>query len=269
MKKMFKLGVIGAGFMAHAIVDGAVVSGTVREKKMIISDKSEESFEKFSEFDVMTTLDNKVVAENSEYLLLAVKPQSFPEVAESLRGVNVENVISIMAGVTRYKIRKALGGKAKVCRCMPNLPCSIGAGMVAGDMSDYSSDIDGMQFITNLFSSLGEFLPVSENKLDAVTGISGSGPAYVYLFIQSLIEAGVANGLSESEAETLAIQTVVGGAEMVKRTEDKTIPQLIEAVCSKGGTTIEAMNSFEKDNFKGIVLNAVNACTARSKELSK
>jgi len=269
MKKTFKLGVIGAGFMAHAIVDGAVVSGAVREKKIIIADKNEDSFEKFSEFDVMTTLDNKTVAENSEYLLLAVKPQNFPEVAESLKGVSVEKVISIMAGVTRYKIRKALGGKAKVCRCMPNLPCSIGAGMAAADMTDFSSSPDDMQFIETLFTSLGEFLPISESKLDAVTGISGSGPAYVYLFIQGLIEAGVANGLDEGEAEALAVQTVIGGAQMVKRTPDKTVDELISAVCSKGGTTIEAMNSFENDNLKGAVLNAVNACVKRSKELSK
>lgn len=269
MRKMFRLGVIGAGFMAHAIVDGAVVSGAVREKKIIIADKNEESFEKFSEFDVMTTLDNKVVAENSEYLLLAVKPQNFPEVAESLKDVNVEKVISIMAGVTRYKIRKALGGKVKVCRCMPNLPCSIGAGMTAADVSDFSSDVDDLQFIETLFNAIGDFLPVSENKLDAVTGISGSGPAYVYLFIKCLTEAGVKNGLDEAEAEALAVQTVIGGAQMVKRTPDKSVDELISAVCSKGGTTIEAMNSFEKDNLEGIVLNAVNACVERSKELSR
>lgn len=268
MKKMFKLGVIGAGFMSHAIIRGAVASGFIREKKIILSSKHEESFERFEEFNLTTTLSNRAVAENSEYLLLAVKPQNFAEVAEELKGVNVEKVISIMAGVTRYRIRKSLGGKCMVCRCMPNLPCAIGSGMMAADISDFTRE-DDVEFISGLFSNLGVFMSVREDKLDAVTGISGSGPAYVYLFIQSLIEAGVKNGLTQDEATTLAVQTVSGGTEMVARETEKTIPELISSVSSKGGTTIEALRSFEKDDFKGSVIRAVDACVARSKELSK
>ena len=267
MKKSFKLGVIGGGFMAHAIIRGAILSGAVKEKKIILSSLHEEDFEKFADFKITTTLSNRVAAENCEYLLLAVKPQNFPDLAEDLKGVSVEKVISIMAAITRAKIKGALGGKSKVCRVMPNLPCSIGSGMVAGDVSDF--DADGAEFVKTLFSGIGEFMPIKEDKIDAVTGISGSGPAYVYLFIQSLVEAGVKNGLTQEQAITLAVQTVIGGAEMVKRTEDKTIPELISSVCSKGGTTIQAMNVFEKEDFKGTVCRAVDACVARAKELSK
>lgn len=268
MKKMFKLGVIGGGFMAHAIVKGAIKSGFIRDKKIIISAKAEGDFEKFEEFDVTTTLDNRAVAENSEYILLSVKPQSFAEVAEDLQGFQAEKVISIMAGVTRYRIRKALGGRAKVCRCMPNLPCSIGSGMMAADISDFT-DMDDVQFISSLFDSLGVFISISEDKLDAVTGISGSGPAYVYMFINGLIQAGKANGLTEEEAETLAVQTVIGGADMVASRGDTSISRLIQSVCSKGGTTIEAIKSFENDDFTGSIERAVNACVKRSKELSR
>lgn len=268
MKKMFKLGVIGGGFMAHAIVKGAIKSGFIRDKKIIISSKNESDFEKFEEFDVKTTLDNVAAANNSEYVLLCVKPQNFAEVAEDLHGVQVDKVISIMAGVTRYRIRKVFGGRAKVCRCMPNLPCSIGSGMMAADISDFT-DMDDIHFISSLFDSLGVFMSISEDKLDAVTGISGSGPAYVYMFINGLIQAGKINGLTEEEAETLAVQTVIGGADMVANRGDMSLTRLIQSVCSKGGTTIEAVKSFENDDFTGSIERAVDACVKRSKELSR
>lgn len=268
MKKMFKLGVIGAGKMAYAAIRGAILSGAVREKKIVLSSLHERDFEKFDEFEITTTLSNRAVAENSEYLLLAVKPQNFEEVAKDIEGIYVEKVISIMAGVSREKIKESLGEKSvKVCRVMPNLPCSIGEGIVAGDVSDF--DAEGKEFIAKLFEGLGGFLALREEKIDAVTGISGSGPAYVYLFIQSLIEAGMKNGLKEEEAEKLAVQTVIGGAEMVKRRGDTPISTLISSVCSKGGTTLEAMNVFEKEDFKGTVSRAVDACVKRAGELSK
>lgn len=151
---------------------------------------------------------------------------------------------------------------------MPNLPCSIGSGAMGVDMSDFNENPDDTQFITMLFNCLGVVLSLSEDKLDAVTGISGSAPAYVFMFIDGLIEAGVKRGLTRDEAATLAAQTVLGSAELLLN-GDKPIPELIKSVCSKGGTTIEAVKVLEERDLCGIVDDAVEACVNRSKELSK
>lgn len=270
MKKQFKLGVIGGGFMAQAILKGAIYSDTLKAKKIIVSDVSKKTLNVLEELGVATTESNREVAENCEYLLFAVKPQNLAEVAESLQGFKIEKAITIMAGVKKQKIKDLMGGEhCKIARAMPNLPCSIGSGMTGLDLSDFEGEIDDCSFIDSLFSNLGNILSVGEDKMDAVVGISGSGPAYVYMFIDGLIRAGVKQGLTEDEAKVLAVNTVAGGAEMVAHTEDKTIEQLISAVCSKGGTTIEAVESFRADDLYGVIDRAVSACVRRSKELSE
>lgn len=269
MKKKFKLGVIGCGFMANAILRGVVLSDFLAGKKIIVSDISEENLEKIDELGVYTCDDNRFVAENSEFLLFAVKPQNFADVVKSLGGFKPDKVISIMAGVKKNTIKNSLGmGMVKVARCMPNLPCSIGSGAVGVDMSDFNSDSDDIEFISKVFDALGIVLSVDESKMDAVTGISGSGPAYVFMFIDSLIDAGVKQGLTRDEAKVLAVQTVLGGAEMVQR-EEQSIKDLIMRVCSKGGTTIEAVKVLEEENFRQTVMDAVDACVKRAKELSE
>lgn len=270
MKKQFKLGVIGGGFMAQAILKGAIYSDSLRAKKIIVADVSRKTLDQLEELGVSTTESNADAAQNCEYLLFAVKPQNFPAVAEGLRGIPVEKAITIMAGVKKQKIKDLLGAPAlRVARAMPNLPCSIGSGMTGLDLSDFEGDVDDCSFIDSVFSNIGNVLNVGEEKMDAVVGISGSGPAYVYMFIDGLIRAGVKQGLSEDEAKVLAVNTVAGGAEMVAHTEDKTIDQLISAVCSKGGTTIEAVESFRRDDMYGMIDRAVAACARRSKELSE
>lgn len=269
MKKQFKLGVIGGGFMAYAIVKGAIESDFIRANKIVVSDCNAENLQKFKDYGCFTVTDNKRVAESCDYLFFAVKPQNFPAVCEDIRNCDCPNVISIMAGIEKKKIRAALPRVEKICRVMPNLPCSIGSGMVAADASDYTEQ-DDLQFFAGLFDALGAYLSVDESKMHAVTGISGSGPAYVFLFIKSLIEAGKKEGLTEDEACVLAAQTVAGGADMYiheKATTD--IDTLIRRVCSKDGTTERAMQSFEKDGFTAIVERAVEACVQRSKELAE
>lgn len=270
MKKQFKLGVIGGGFMAQAILKGAILSDSLRAKRILVADVSQKALDNLEYLDVNTTTDCREVAENCEYILLAVKPQNFPEVAESLHGFPVEKVISIMAGVKKEKIRDALfGDHLKIARAMPNLPCSVGEGMTALDISEFLSSPDDCEFISALFNNIGNLLLTKEEKLNAVTGISGSGPAYVYMFIDGLIKAGMKHGLTEDEAKTLAVSTVSGGAEMVVYSKDKSLSDLISAVCSKGGTTIEAVNSFKKDDMEGMIERAVSACVKRAEELSK
>lgn len=269
MKKQYKLGVIGCGFMANAILKAVVESEFLRNRKILVSDTDGQKLEEIAEdLGVDVTTSNKEVAENCEFLLFAVKPQNFAQVAEDLKSLHHEKVISIMAGVKKEVIKNSLGvGLTKVARCMPNLPCSIGYGMMGVDMSDYNKDTDDTDFISNLFGCMGQVLSVNEEKMDAVTGISGSGPAYVFVFIDALISAGVENGLTVDEAKLLAVQTVIGSAGMVMETE-KPMSELITSVCSKGGTTIEAIKVFEEKNFRGIISDAVAACVNRSKELS-
>ncbi|MCD8371983.1 MAG: pyrroline-5-carboxylate reductase [Clostridia bacterium] len=268
MKKQFKLGIIGCGFMAQSILKGVILSDLLRAKKVIVSDPDENSLDKAAELGVIGTNDNKYVAENSEFVLIAVKPQSFPDVVKSLDGAMPEKVISIMAGVKKEKIKALLGRHSKVARCMPNLPCSIGSGVIGVDMSDFNSDVADTDFIGSVLNCLGTTLSISESKMDAVTGISGSGPAYVFMFIDGLIDAGVKQGLTKNEATILAVQTVIGSAELVNES-DCSVPELIKKVCSKGGTTIEAVKVFQNRNFSSIIDEAVTACTNRSKELSE
>jgi pyrroline-5-carboxylate reductase len=269
MKKNFKLGVIGGGFMAQSIIEGVLngFSNRIKPKNIMVSDLSDEILVKFSNKKINTTKSNIDIVNFADFVLFAVKPQSLNAVAEELKENRPKKIITIMAGVTKKSLKNTFGIDTKVARCMPNTPCSIGSGVVAIDLSDF--DNEDKEFITSIFDSIAEIILLDESKMNAVTGISGSGPAYVYLFIDSLIEAGKKQGLSEEEAKVLAINTVYGGAEMLIENPNKDIKDLIKAVCSKGGTTIEAMKKFEENNFYDIINQSVEACVNRAEELSK
>ena len=265
MQKKVKLGVIGGGFMAQAIVNGAIQTGFLNPDDVIVSEPDESKRMLFLQRGINACNDNRMICHFCDYLLLAIKPQVFPSVAEELREEPLPVLISIMAGKTIASILLATGAK-HVARIMPNLPCSVGAGMSGIDDSMLSEQ--DRIFTRGLFSSVGEIVEVEERLLNAVTGISGSGPAYVYLFYQSLVQAGMGQGLSETQASKLAFQTIMGGMEMLRSTGSS--PEaLIAAVSSKGGTTVAALNSFEADDFMGSVKRAVDAAVRRSEELSK
>lgn len=264
MEKKFKLGVIGCGFMASAIIKGILKAKVLNSEDIIVSNKEGFGFETVDGTGVHTTHDNDTLAQQSEYILLAIKPQGLDEVMEEIGKTPVEKIISILAGVKKEKIKETFP-YAKVARCMPNTPCSLGCGAVAVDAEDFGEE--DKSFILRLFSSLGSALALKEEKMDAVTGISGSGPAYVYLFIKGLVDAGVKQGLTEEESKTLAVNTVIGSGQMVLANKDKSLDDLISAVCSKGGTTIEAVKSFQKDGLSEIIDRAVEACVNRSIEL--
>lgn len=269
MKKQFKLGIIGCGAMATAIIKGISESDFIRARKIIVSDNDEKKLNTVNEtYGVCVSDDNRFVAENSEYLVFAVPPRDFDSVVSELQGVCPQKVISVMAGVKKSAIKNALGvGLIRVARCVPNYPCSVGYGMTGIDMSDYNKNTDDLEFIYNLFNCVGRVLSVPEDKLDAVTSISGSGPAYVFMFIDSLIDAGIKQGLNKEEALTLTLQTVLGSCQLLGET-DKSLPELIMSVCTKGGTSIEAVKVLEQNNFRDIMAQAVQACANRAKELS-
>jgi len=267
MKKKFKLGVIGAGFMATSIISGAISNKIVDEKDVIVSDVNQTSLDKIAKFGVAITMNNVELVNNSEFVLFAVKPQNLKDLLISIYDCNNENLkfISIMAGVKKEKIKKAFSN-SKVARCMPNTPCAIGFGAVGLDLSDFDDEKD-KEFINKLFSTLATVVCVDEDKLNAVTGVSGSAPAYFYLFLKGVIEAGVQHGLSYDEAKLLATSTMIGAGKMVEHNKDKSLDELINAVCSKGGTTIEAVKVYNDAELTSITNKAIEACVKRSQEL--
>ena len=265
MKKKFKLGVIGAGFMASSIIKGVINAEKILPEQIIVSDVSEISLNKIHEYGVNVTLDNKVVCNNSEYVIFAVKPQNFSCVADVVKDTDCEKYISIMAGVKKERIKELLG-EVKVARCMPNTPCSIGYGAVAMDLNDFSL-LEEKTFLKSIFSSIANVVEVNENLINAVTGVSGSSPAYYYLFAKSIIDAGIKSGLDYETAKNLAVSTMIGAGQMILNNPDKSIDELISAVCSKGGTTIEAVKVYQENDIFKISEKAIDACIKRAYEL--
>ncbi len=265
MKKHFKIGVIGCGYKGHSILRGLVLSDFLSEKKIIVSDISEEALEKVDYLGVQTTTDNSYVAENCEFLILAVGAANYEKAVKSFGKVLPEKLITVVSGVKKNSVKNAFGLHAvKVACAVINMPCYIGSGAIGLDMTDYKS-LDDIEFISKIFDNLGTIVCVDESKMDAVAGLSGSGPAYVFMFIDSLIDAGVKQGLPKSEAKILAVQTVVGAAEMVQR-EEQSLSELLMQSCGKGSAAIEGIKTLEDKNFRGIVSDAVDACVKRLKE---
>ena len=266
MKKQFKLGVIGCNLIAQTIIKGAVLSDFLSERKIIVSGASKESAEAIEDLGVVTVDDDKYVFENSEFQLLAVNAEQLTIVAKNIGTVKQAKIISVSDRLKKSEIKNILGvSSVKVARGLANLPCTIGSGTVGLDMSDYNSEFDDIEFISNLFNCIGTILSVDESKFEAITGLSVNGPAYAFMFIDSLIDAGVKQGLKRSEAKMLAVQTVLGSAEMVER-EENSLPELTMKACNNGGTALEAVKVLEKNKFREIIEDAVDMSIKRLKE---
>ncbi len=273
MEQKYTLGVIGGGVMAQAIVKNAIATRFLLPCQISVSEPNADKRVILTEMGVHLSENNRSLSQQCRYLLLAVKPQVFSCVAQELCDLNLPVMISIMAGISKEKILFSLRSSnfhasrsLNVARVMPNLACSLGAGMSAIDASTLSED--DKKFVFGLFSSAGMAAEVQEDQLAAVTGISGSGPAYVFLFIKSLIDAGIKHGLSKEESEIFVLQTLKGSLKMAENSE-LSLNELISAVSSKGGTTVAALDSFRKDEFQDIVERAVAAAVKRAKELSQ
>lgn len=268
MKKQYKLGVIGCGGVAETILRAVVLSDFIREKKIIVSDIDEEKLDAVDYLGVRTTTDNRFVAQNSDYLIIAVKTQDFVAVAQSLEGYIPEKVISVIPEMKKNAVKNALGvGMIKVARCILNMPCVIGSGAIGIDMSDFNKSTDDTDFISNVFDRLGTVVSLDESKLDAVAGISLNGAAQVFMVIDSLIDAGVRHGLSKSEAKILAVQTVLGGAELVSR-EEQSLEELLMTVCNKNAAALETVKILQKGGLNKLVGEAVDAGINKFKEQS-
>lgn len=262
MKKyLYKIGFIGMGNMAKAIAKGVLSSNFIDKKDIVYSDLNATT----ELGDVKYVDDNKYVLDNCEYVVIAIKPQVFKAIKDDFAQANCKTIISIMAGVSVDYIKNIVHN-SEVFRIMPNIPCMQGKGMsvIANNSNNNESNV----FVEKMFTLIGKAIFMDESYFDAVTSISGSGSAYVYYFIKALIDGGVDGGLTLENSKLLAMQTVAGALAMLENSSES-IETLIQNVCSKGGTTIEAINAFDKHNLNAIVREGVKACRDKSELLSK
>jgi pyrroline-5-carboxylate reductase len=263
-----KIGFLGAGKMASALAKGFVASKIVSPKQIIASDVMEPARAAFAkDVGASVTDSNLEVARFASILVLAVKPDQVAGVLHELQPVFTEKhlLISIAAGVTLAKLEGALPLKARVIRVMPNTPALVGAG-ASGYALGAHADADDGETAQRLLSAVGVAFQLKESLLDAVTGLSGSGPAYVFQIIEALSDGGVAAGLPRDVSTRLAAQTLLGSAKMVLETGMH--PGVLkDMVTSPGGTTIEGLHELEKGALSGTLINAVRAAAEKSKKL--
>lgn len=259
---------VGAGNMAGAIVGGMVEAEFCAPEKIVLTDVCPERLSDLeAEYGVSTSTDNRMV-KNSEIVVLSVKPQVMGEVLKGIAPVLRKEtlVISIAAGITAEKIEAALGEGTRVVRVMPNTPALIGqgaSGIAAGSLAD-EADIEVAEAI---LGCVGLTVRIDEQELDAVTALSGSGPAYVFYLLESMLAAADDMGLDKETARTLALQTVEGAARLMKDSGEEAA-ELRAKVTSRGGTTEAAIRSMDESGVKNAIISALKAAKARSEELS-
>jgi pyrroline-5-carboxylate reductase len=265
------LGLIGAGRMATALASGFVRADLVAPAAVIASDPSPDARATFSREvpGALVVVNNEQVVADAGVVLLAVKPQKMSEALASIRDLVRKDalVLSIAAGVTLPRLAAGLPEGQRVIRIMPNTPCLVGRGASAFSLGPHATAKDG-KLVADLFSAVGVAFEVPETQLDAVTGLSGSGPAFVYTMIEALAAGGVAAGLAPALAGELAARTVLGAAEMVLQTGE-TPANLRNQVTSPGGTTLAGLAVLQERGFGDAVVAAVDAATRRSVELGQ
>ncbi len=283
---MTKLGFVGGGNMAEALIRGLLQKSLFKPSDVIVSDVAASRRRKLARaLRVATTSDNLEVLGKARAIVLAVKPQQIDAVLNQIGGTIAPSrvgsrgerkptasrdrlFISIAAGVTLSRLQRALGEKARLIRVMPNAPAMVGRGMAALAPSRGASKADE-SFALKIFRAVGDAVALKdESMLDAVTALSGSGPAYVYLFIKALADAATSEGLPAGLALRMALKTVEG-AEYNMRMSKLTPDEMIRIVASPGGTTEAALKRFAAANFSGIVADAVKAAADRSRELGR
>jgi pyrroline-5-carboxylate reductase len=265
-----RIGFLGAGKMATALAKGWLSAGLVSVDRVRASDPVPQAREVFSEVTgAHTTADNREVVACSDVLFLAVKPQSlaalFGEIRATLDARHL--IVSIAAGVTLRQLADGVGAERRLIRVMPNTPCLVGAS-ASGYTPAETALVDDVALVDRLLTAVGRAFLLPESLLDAVTGLSGSGPAFVFAVIEALSDGGVLVGLPRNVALVLAAQTVLGSARMVLET-DLHPGALKDMVASPGGTTIAGLHALENGGLRAALMNAVEAATRRSRELGK
>jgi len=262
-----KLGFIGAGNMAGAIIKGALYKNVINAGDIYVYDIDETKSQSIkNSLNVCACAGIDELCEKSDMLIIAVKPGAMEPVLKAIKRYD-KPVVSIAAGWGAEKIKGILGVEKRVLRVMPNTPLMAGEGMSVFETPD-SLAVREREIIERLFASLGKVAYAPAKLMDAVTAVSGSGPAYVYMFIEALADAGVLCGLPRDVALALSSQTVLGAAKMVIESGKHT-GKLKDEVCSPAGTTIEAVKVLEQNGFRGAIISAVERCANKSKALSE
>lgn len=266
---LYELAIIGAGNMAEAIARGLIRASVLTPQQIIAADVSAERRDFFRHKLLIETTDSPAAAAaEAPMILLSIKPQTMKQVLDELASVVADDalIISIAAGISTRFIEQGLAPKAcRVVRTMPNTPMLVGEGMVAIAPGSRATPAD-LDEARRMFAPAATVIDVTEDKLDAVTALSGSGPAYFFYLVESMIQAGVEMGLTEQEAHTLATKTALGAAKMLTSGADS--PQeLRRKVTSPKGTTHAAISHMESSNFSGIIVEALMAAQRRGKEL--
>jgi pyrroline-5-carboxylate reductase len=265
------IGFLGAGQMATALALGWSKAGLLDLSRCRAADPYPDARAKFeASTGVPAVATNSVVATLCDVLVLAVKPHVVADVLTELKPLLEPRhfIISIAAGVTLATLTEGLGSTAHLVRVMPNTPCLVGASATGFATRNPRPNNEDAALVAKLFSAVGQAHHLPEPLLDAVTGLSGSGPAFAYLFIEALADGGVKCGLPRAVAQALAAQTVLGAAKMVLETNQHP-GALKDAVASPGGTTIAGLHALERAAFRAAAMDAVEAATRRAQELGK
>ncbi|KAF5175459.1 Pyrroline-5-carboxylate reductase [Thalictrum thalictroides] len=261
----FKVGFIGAGKMAESIAKGVVKSGVLPASRIRTAHDALHRREAFSSFGVQIFDRNEQVVEDSDVIIFSVKPQVVQKVVSQLKPLLTEKklLVSVAAG-TKLSDLQEWAGHGRFIRVMPNTPAAVGEAATVMSLGETASNEDG-DLIAKLFGAIGKIWRADEKHFDAITGLSGSGPAYIFLAIEAMADGGVAAGLPRDLALGLASQTVLGAASMVINS-GKHPGQLKDDVASPGGTTIAGIHELERGGFRGILMNTVVAAANRSRE---
>jgi len=262
-----KIGVIGAGKMGGVLTRVILDKNLVSPENLLVCEKVEEKLHPFLQRGVRVCSIEKL-SEQADVIIIAVKPQDVKVVLESLKGrLNPSQmVVSIVAGVTISSISRIIGESVPVLRIMPNSAILVGEGICAFSRGP-GIDEKRLTSLLRIFQAVGDVVEISEEKMDAVTGLSGSGPAYVYTTIEGLIKGGEKMGLPRDISRKLATQTVLGAAKLVKES-NKNLKELISSVATPGGTTVEGLKVLEKGDFVDTLARAVVKSAQRARQIS-
>ncbi|MCI8713325.1 MAG: pyrroline-5-carboxylate reductase [Ruminococcus sp.] len=263
-----KLGFIGTGNMAGAIMGGIIKKGIMAPSEIIGSDVSAAGRDRTREtYGICVTEDNVEVVRKAETVFLSVKPQFYPAVIEQIKGEVGESqlIVTIAPGKTLDWLKGQFGRELKIVRTMPNTPAMVGEGMTAACPNENVTG-EELSHVLDILNSFGKTEVVAEHLMDAVVSVSGSSPAYVFLMIEAMADAAVAGGMPRAQAYTFAAQAVYGSAKMVLET-GKHPGELKDMVCSPAGTTIEAVRVLEEKGFRSAMIEAMRACAEVSRKL--
>ena len=266
-KSKFQVGLIGVGVMGEALISGLVSSRFPRAQIVFTEKRADRAREISSKYGARE-VDLIELAKSSDVILLVVKPQDLEQLLVSIGADLNKNatLVTFAAGKTTDFVSKIVGSNISIIRVMPNTPTLIGLGMAAISLGK-SVNTEQAEFVSEFLATCGKVISIQENLQDAVTALSGSGPAYFFAFVEEMIKSGISLGLSEDQATTLAIQTMVGSAAMLEQS-GKSATTLRENVTSPNGTTAAALKVFSEANLGEIVTRAMAAARDRSQELA-